>query len=337
MSAGHPLVSIVIPVLDPGPILFDCLGSIATDAERVEIVVVDNGSSDGAAQEASARYPQLRLIRNETNMGFARGSNMGAAAAAGRYILFLNGDAVLPIEGLYRLLTTADADDAAAIWQPVVRSPKGEIENAGEYFTWSGFLIRKRHAPETDAQPYAVFAGTAACLLIRRNVFEKVGGFQDAYFAYIEDVDLCWRTRLAGWEVRVVPSVTVTHAKSVTTRRIFAPHEIRYLTFRNRLATILANGSVVTLIRVVPLYVLACLVTILTLLTSGRGRSAYAIVRALLWPVAHRGELMAQRRRIQSARTVRDPELLRADLRARWLGRDGWALFRDQYRHWEES
>lgn len=336
MMGDGPAVSVVIPVLDPGPMLLACLASVGLDDDRVEVVVVDNGSMDGTPAEAAEKYPGIRVVRNERNLGFATACNQGVAGSHGQFVLLLNVDATLPRDALDRLLEAAAADPDAALWQPVILSLGGDVENAGELFSWSGFFVRLRELPPMDGSPYGVFACTAACLLVRRTVFEDLGGFRESYFAYIEDMDLCWRARLAGWEVRVVPSVRVTHAQNVTTRRIFAIHEFRHLTFRNRLRTILANGSVLTMARMLPLYVVLSLVTALTLLMSGRARSAMAIVLALLWPLPHRAELAAQRRGVRAIRKLRDGQVLRPDLAAPLLTWELGRLFRGHYRRWEE-
>lgn len=329
-----PYVSVVIPVLDPGPMLLDCLAALG-DLALVEVVIVDNGSSDGMAGKGAERHANVRVLRNETNTGFAPACNQGAREARGRYLLFCNSDAVLPDGGLDGLLDAAADDPDGTAWQPVIVGPDGDVENAGERFTWSGFFVRTRELPPHDADPYPAFALTAACLLVLRETFEALGGFTGRYFAYHEDVDLCWRARLAGWEVRVVPRVRVVHHKHATTRRILEPHEARYLTFRNRLRTILADAGPWTLAKMLPLHLAGCLVTAVVLLASGRGRSALSVLRALAWPVRRPAEMARQRREAQRWRTRPDLELLRPDLVAPFFSRDGWRLFTEHYRRWE--
>jgi GT2 family glycosyltransferase len=334
MSVGDPVVSVVIPALDPGSSLRGCVESFEGTTSPLETIVVDNGSSDDGVAMAVAHDAGIRVVRHETNVGFAAGCNAGAAIATGRYILFLNSDVQLSAQSLDDLVRVAESDGTAALWQPVVLEPDGGVENAGESFTWSGFFIR--HTERRGDSPYPVFAGTAACLLARRDVFETVGGFRPGYFAYIEDIDLCWRTRMAGWEVRVVPSASAVHEKSVTTRRIFTAQHIRYLTLRNRFRMVLANLSILDLMRLVPLYVAACLLSVLALLLSGRLRSAYASLRAVLWPLAQRKIVRAERRSAQAIRVRSDAEVLRDDLVARVLSRQGWRMFVGHYNRWRD-
>lgn len=330
-----PRVSVVIAVLDAGSSLVDCVASFGPADPETEVILVDNGSKDGAIEAVVACHPGVRVIRNERNLGFARASNQGLQAASGRYVLFLNSDAFLEHAHLCELMRVADTDPSGAIWQPVVVAPDGAVENAGEWFTLTGFCIRATEP--RSAAPYAVFAGTAACMLARRDVVRDLGGFNEAFFAYIEDVDLCWRARLAGYEVRIVPRVVVEHAKSATTRRIFAPHEIRYLTFRNRFRTILANASLRLLLVTVPLYVLVCVAVTLALVTSGRPRSALGVLRALGWPVRHRREVREDRRRSRSQRRVADRSVIRRDLRTSFVSRSAWEMFLAHQDRWDHS
>lgn len=323
-------ISVVIPVFNPGPLLLECLGSLAP-LESAEVIVVDNGSTDGLADKAADADPSLRVLRNEVNEGFATACNKGVLAARGRYVLLMNSDAAMLAGGLRALLSEAEVDTSAAIWQPVILDSSGLVESAGEFFTWPGFFIRGRRLPGLSDPSYPVFSCTAACVLIRRDAFLELGGLRDRYFAYAEDVDLCWRARLAGWEVKVVPSVRVVHEKNVTSRRIFSAHEFRYMTLRNRWRTILANASFLTLVRMAPLYILGCLLASVALLVSGRWASAGAVVRAILWPCAHAGDVLAQRRDVSRIRKCGDREVLRRELKATLLSREGWRLFAEHY------
>jgi len=314
--------------------LFDCLASVESNDGSVEVIVFDNGSSDGMVEKASALHPDLRVLRSETNLGFATASNRAAAEARAPYLLFLNSDAILPPNGVGRLLSVVRAQPSAAICQPVIVSTDGSVENAGTSFTWFGFLLRKEKVRQ-DEPPYQSFAATAACLLMRRDVFEDLGGFNDDYFAYIEDVDLSWRARLAGWDVIVVPSVRVQHEMNRTTKRILAPHQVRYLNFRNRLRTLVANGAPSTLLRVLPLHLLACFGSAIALTLSGRFSSAYAVFRATLWPLGHPSAVIAQRRAANRLRIRLDREVLTPGLVGSLSTRDALSLLREHKRNWD--
>lgn len=336
MPSAEPDVSIIIPVLDPGELLTGCLAALG-HADDFEVIVVDNGSADGSVAEAQVAFPHVRLIRNARNEGFARACNQGAKEARGRYLLFLNSDARVSADGVRSLTSIADVDPASALWGPVIVAPDGSADNSGEYITWAGFFMRAKRLPALDEAAYPAFSCTAACALVRADVFGMLGGFNESYFAYVEDVDLCWRARLRGWGVRIVPSVRCVHAKSSTTRRFFYPHEVRYMSFRNRFRTILANGSPLTLVRIVPRYAAICLAWSLVYLLTGRWRSTAAVFRALIWPLVHGKEMTAQRRFAQAERSLSDSDLIRAPLRVPFLNMMGLRLLREHYRHWESA
>jgi GT2 family glycosyltransferase len=299
---------------------------------EVEAILVDSGSSDYSPDAVAQLYRTVRLLRYDSNAGFAAACNRGAAGARGRYLLFLNNDAVLPAGAIEHLIAVADADPAAAIWQPLIVSESGAVESGGTLLTRAGFLWSLDDVRSPD--PYSVFTATAACVLVRRDVFESLGGFPEAFFAYFEDADLCWRARLAGWEVRVVPGVTVAHGRGVTTRRIFAPSDIYYFGYRNRLRSLLANLGPATLVFVLPLQIASCMLIAAGFLVAGRFGPSWAVIRALAWPVTNAGEVRRARRGVQASRTRPDRDVLRRDLRIPLTPRRALALFAGSLTRW---
>lgn len=325
-----PRVSIVVPTIDAGPMLVDCLDRIGAERDGVETIVVDNGSGDGSVEAAIARFPSTNVVRNSTNHGYAPACNQGAALARADFILFLNSDASVSPQTLDHLLDVAAREPQTAIWQPVTLTPAGDLESAGDVFTWWGI---NRHLDAIPAgRPSAeVFATVGAALLVRRSVFEALGGFENSYFAYYEESDLCWRARLAGHQVRVVSDATISHIGSATTGRVFEPHAVRYLSFRNRLRTTLCNPSAATLWRILPLHVLACVAFVAFYLVTGRARSAAAVLQALWWTVGNRDVWGEQRSRVQAMRTCSDREVFRPHLVGSFGPRTLWSHLRRSY------
>lgn len=327
--AVETLVSVVVPNLNGGNMLLESLRSAS--GPGVELIVVDNASTDGSADTAASTVVDT-VILNDHNEGFAKACNRGADAASGRYVLFLNNDARLEPGALERLVSEAERDDRSAIWQPLVMSETGEVESAGMFITRSGLLW---HLPKAAREtPYPVFAATGACLLIRRDVFQTVGGFVDEYFAYYEDLDLCWRVRLAGWEVRVVPDAHVTHRRGTTSRRVLRPDEIYYLAYRNRLRTVIAAASARSLIRLLPVHAAASAWSAVAFLGTGRVRPAAAVLRGLLWPMFHAREVRSERRHAQAMRVERDGHLFRAEVRTRQGVGAVWSRLRGHLHRW---
>ena len=323
-------VSIVIPTIDGGDMLMRCVESVSPERDDIELILVDNGSVDGSAQAVLERYPRTLIVRNEMNRGYAPACNQGAALASAPFVLFLNNDATLDTMNLEVLLTAAERGESTAIWQPVTMGIDGTLESTGDVFTWWGINRHLDAVPQE--QPTAeVFATVGAALLVRKRAFDEIGGFEDSYFAYYEESDICWRARLAGWAVRVVTTSKVIHLGSETTGAIFEPHAVRYLAFRNRIRTNLANAGSGSLWRIVPMHLLACIGFVVLYVVTGRLRSAGAVLSAMGWAIGNRDVVVEQRRRVQPLRRRTDKEVFRKDLVGSFGPRTVWAHLRRAY------
>lgn len=228
-AAGQPDVSIIIPVFNKLPLTMACVESIRrerTDA-GFEIVVVDNGSTDGTREWLAdqERAGHLRPVVNPDNLGFARGCNVGAAHARGRHLLFLNNDMEVTPGWLDPLVSTLDTDPGVGIVGARLLFADDTIQHAGVALVRSDrdgaphlcgvHLSYQKPADHQGAQNAQVMQiVTGACLLIRREVFAAVGGFDERYWNGNEDVDLCLKAGAAGWEVVYRGESVVYHYES---------------------------------------------------------------------------------------------------------------------------
>lgn len=216
-----PDLTILIVNWNTAALLRDCLLSITSCPPPTEIVLVDNASTDGSAEMVTREFPQVRLIHNSVNLGFARANNQGLRASQERYVLFLNSDTCVPQFALARLVGFMEEHlDAGACSPRLARrdgSPQpfafGDDPTPG-YLLARGlariFLHRALHNWETCVlQSVAWVSG--ASLLVRRAALDQVGGFDEKFFMYFEDNDLCLRLRRAGWTVYYNPQVSITH------------------------------------------------------------------------------------------------------------------------------
>jgi N-acetylglucosaminyl-diphospho-decaprenol L-rhamnosyltransferase len=225
--AAAPDISIIIPTWNTAGLLAACLDSIAhtVTAQSVEIIVVDNASTDDTASVLGELYPSVRLVRNDENVGFAAAANRGAALSAGRYLLFLNSDARLLPRALAALHALAETQARAGVVGAQLHNPDGSFQasHAGfptlsqEFLILSslGRLLYGRaypsHAAHEERGPQPVDWVSGACMLIRRAAFDALGGFDPGYFMYAEEVDLCYRMRRAGWQTWYEPAAHVLH------------------------------------------------------------------------------------------------------------------------------
>jgi len=184
-----------------------------------EVVVADNGSTDGTIELVASRFPGVRVLPLGENLGFGAANNRAAAAARGEKLLLLNSDA-WPLPGaLTRLAAALDRDPRLALAAPHLRYPDGQAQ-----FHWApatgvmGEALQKLRNPLESWKlihrvrwPGRWF--TAACALVRRTAFEAVGGFDEEFFLYFEDVDLCTRLRARGWRLRSVAGAEAVHLK----------------------------------------------------------------------------------------------------------------------------
>ncbi|MFH1842566.1 MAG: glycosyltransferase [bacterium] len=227
-TASTPRVSIIIPVYDKLDLTRQCLQALAdhTSADQHEIIVVDNGSGDGSREflRAEAAAGRLVAIINDKNRGFATACNQGAARAHGEYLLFLNNDTVVQDGWLEPLVALLDDDPQVAAAGSKLLFPDGTIQHAGVIIADDRKLpdpLVARHIyyreaadlPEAN-QRRTYQALTAACLLIRRELFTKVNGFDESYRNGYEDIDLCFRLQQDGWRLVYEPTSVVIHHES---------------------------------------------------------------------------------------------------------------------------
>ncbi|HEX7185068.1 MAG TPA: glycosyltransferase family 2 protein [Thermoanaerobaculia bacterium] len=212
-----------------------CLASLRPE-EPDEVVVVDNASPDGSADMVRKELPWVRLIANPDNRGFGSAANQGFAACRSPCVLLLNADTEVAPGALAALRRELDRHPEAAVAGPRLLDPDGSHQPSCYPFltpfnllalgTWLNRLVRV--APSLRRRFLPVWAPGPACsvdwvkgaaMAIRRQAFEAVGGFDASFFLYAEEMDLCWRLRAAGWEVRFTPEARVVHVEGASTRQ----------------------------------------------------------------------------------------------------------------------
>jgi GT2 family glycosyltransferase len=217
-------VAVLIVNWNGGPLLRRCLEALERQRRRPDrIIVVDNASTDDSLRQAEESLRGVQLIPLSTNVGFARANNIAARAAEGFDALaLLNPDAFPEPDWLGALLSAADREPSVAAFAShmLLASSPGYLDGAGDSYHVSGRAWRNGHRmpgadwPAADAE---VFAACAAAALYRRAAFDDVGGFDEAYFCYFEDVDLGFRLRLRGYKSIYVHSAVVHHVSSALT------------------------------------------------------------------------------------------------------------------------
>ncbi len=223
MPEGRPDASVVVVTHNALPWLERCLESVRGE----EIVVVDNGSSDGSAEVARDLAPEATVIE-QGNVGLAAGWNAGMAAASGRWFLILNADAWLTEGALRRLVAFGDSRPEAAIVGPRLLNPDGTLQRSVRGFPtlWrlaTEYFFLRKLAPRSELLNGFYAGGFAhdevreaeflmgACMLVRREAVEQVGPLDEAFFLFSEETDWAYRFRKAGWQVLFYPGAECVH------------------------------------------------------------------------------------------------------------------------------
>ncbi|MEJ2148062.1 MAG: glycosyltransferase family 2 protein [Chloroflexota bacterium] len=220
-------LSIIILSWNTRQMLADCLNSVEAAVANLafEVIVVDNGSTDGSQAMLRQRFPDVHLIQNDKNVGFARANNQAMALCRGRYMLLLNSDAIATPGAFQSLLSLARAEPRAGIVGAQLVNRDGSFQASHTSFPtlWQEFLMLTglgrlfhgqwypSHGPEEDKGPQTADYVEGACMLVRREAFEEVGGLDEGYFMYAEEVDWCYSMREKTWQVWYQPAARVVH------------------------------------------------------------------------------------------------------------------------------
>jgi hypothetical protein len=254
-AAAPPAISVIVVTFNGRDLVRACLSTVgaALAPRGGEVIVVDNGSRDGTPEMIAAEFPGVRLEATGENLGFAAGNNRGLKLARGAVIVFLNPDTEPAPGSLARLADALDADGTLGIVGPRLTNGDGSLQPSVRGFpslAASLIVLLKLHRVAGWLPPVARYDAAGfdydrpadveqlmgACLAMPRRVVERLGGFDERFWMWFEEVDLCLRTRQAGWRVRYLPDAVVLHRlnqsavllHSVFTQRRYADSLVKF-------------------------------------------------------------------------------------------------------------
>jgi GT2 family glycosyltransferase len=226
-------VTVIIPNYNGKPFLKECLRSLKNQNYQFEIIIIDNASNDGSVKYITENYPESILIENKTNLGFGRAVNQGIKAANSEYIFLLNNDVELEEECISNLLKCFKKDDLlfAAAPKIIQSNDRTKMDDAGDEYTILGLTRRVGYGKSAEGynRKREIFSACAGASIYRRSVFEKIGYFDENFFAYMGDVDISYRARIHGYKCLYCPEAIVYHIGSASSGS-------RYNEFKTRLA-----------------------------------------------------------------------------------------------------
>lgn len=318
---NRPLISVIVLNHNGRRWLGPCLDALAAQvhAPPSELLVFDNASTDGSMMLVAERYPQVKVVQSTRNLGFAAGNNTAARAARGSVLAFLNNDTVVAPDWLTRLhaALASRPDVGVAASRIVFLDNPDMIDSAGDgYLRVGGAFKHGYGAPAREfSQAGEVFGACGAAFMIKRDVFDSLGGFDERFFMVYEDVDLSYRARLAGYRCWYAADAVVRHAGSATLGRLSA--SAVFYGQRNLEWTWIKNTPASLLLRTAPGHILYSAAGVVHYLRVGKGGPALRGKLAALFglPAVLRARLAVQRRRRIA---VRD---LAALMDTAWVGR----------------
>jgi GT2 family glycosyltransferase len=308
-----PSVSVIIVTWNSKKYLLTCLDKLSTQIfHDFEVILVDNGSEDGTVDGLYEKYPtlDLHIQRSSSNLGFALANNIGAHIAQGKWLTLLNADAFPEPNWLEKLLHAADESPGYTIFtsRQLQANAPDLLDGAGDAYHVTGLAWRRDYnqsSKEYGRQKREVFSACPSAALYSREAFLNVGGFDEDYFSYFEDVDLGFRLRLSGAKCLYIPEAIVHHVGSASTgkRSDFSV----YYGYRNMIWTFVKNMPSPLIWIFLPLHIAAILFFGVYLTLRGQGK---VIFKAIFDAIRGLPKMIEKRKVIQKNMKIKWHELL---------------------------
>lgn len=310
------LISIIIVNWNGKKWLKDCLSSLENQTyKEFETIFVDNASKDDSVSFVQKEFPKVKIIQNKTNRGFAGGNNDGLALARGKYVLLLNNDTSCPKNYLDNFIKVfKEIPNAGCVQSKILlMDQKDKLDLVGSYWTDTTFLYYFGFGKKDDGKyekEIPVFSCKGASMMIRREVIDKVGLFDDDFWNYYEETDFCHRVWLAGYECWYYPKAYVYHAMGGTSINI-KNSLLQYHNFKNKLLSFLKNFEVKSLITIIPIYIAMNILISIIWLLQGKIKHSLAIYNSLWWNLVNLKLTFSKRRKVQAFRNRPDAQILK--------------------------
>jgi len=327
-----PFVSIIVVNYNGKSFLERCLTSVLQNnyaSERYEVILVDNGSTDGSIKYVEQRFPKVRILALGRNYGFTTGSNKGTELAKGSIFVFLNNDTMVDKNWVHELVRVMENEKVDICGSKIVLMRKpNNVQYAGGYLHLIGGAIFAPFDKDKPSQRhYLVGSVCGASFATRRDVFEDLGGFDDDFFLYAEEGDLCLRALIYGYRIAYSPYSVVYHyaggsgsrqynhkhqSNDTIYSRLTSPLTVYYGN-RNSITLIIKSFQTRNLLIGLVFSYLYLLLQLILLLRNSRNE-VKLLIMASIWPFQNLKMIWRKRARIQARRKVSDSSLIRNKL-----------------------
>ncbi len=317
-----PLFSVVIVNYNGKEHLQRCISSVLnSDYPNLEVILVDNGSTDGSVKLVDDLFgaePRFNLILSGKNFGPAKARNLGSERAKGDYLAFLDNDT--EVDKLWlkaAFVQMSNQPEVGAIQcKLLLMDERDKFDYAGDYLSQFGFLIQRASFGEPDRGQFdnvvEIFGVKSAGMIIRKNVFNLIGGFDEDYFVYMEETDLCWRIWLNGWTIIFSPTSIVYHKFGNITKILSSSKFLSgYHGTKNYIMTIIKNSGTLNLIKILPLQISLWIGIVVRHIMYKKLDESKWVAKGIFYNLIYFGRIWMKREVIQSSvRKVPDSFLM---------------------------
>lgn len=296
-----------------------CLESLKlVNYSSLEVIVVDNNSTDGTVEMVEKSYPWVRLVKNKKNVGYAKGNNIGIRESSSEFVFILNNDTKVTQDFIDPLVSLMDSDQKIACVQPkLLYAIKPTILNAvGSFLTSFGFLYHYGYRKKEELSKYNrrmdIYSAKGAAMLLRKTALNKVGLFDEDFFIFFEETDLCHRLWLAGFRIVYEPSSIIFHFEAVDTSKQMRDSRRTYLSLRNRVCSYIKNLETRNLINILIMLSFIYAAFFIHNIFMLRFNLSIAVISSIIWNIKEFPNTLKKRRIIQrKLRKISDDELFR--------------------------
>lgn len=302
---ARPLVSVSVVNYNGMKFLPNFFDSLFNQTyKNFEVLFIDNNSVDESVAYVRKHFPQVRVIENKDNSGYAEGNNIGYHAARGDFLLIMNNDTILQEDLIEKLLEAYEKIPRLGVVQPMVKlmNDREKLDACGSFWTATGFnyhygIYKPARLPLYN-RSFPVYSVKGMCMMIPRKVIERVGLFDKDFWCYFEETDFCHRVWLAGYECWYYPESLIYHHMGGTSSKK-PSYVIQFHSFKNRLCSYLKNLGLKEMLLVLPVYFLMNIAWSLAFLLRFDVRNFLVVYRAIGWNILRFPKTLKKREEVQ--------------------------------------